>query len=579
MRKIAMIFAAFMLILSAGGCGAQVEGRVAELTNTPELTADSPEPSAPPGTPAPEPMSTPILESAAVSMEDYSGVFAIQGDTIYYINGFDNGSLNSMNADGSNSHKLNSGYVSWFTLSGDQIYYSDGFSFFAMNSDGSGQHKLKDDESGPVLIAGGKIYYNNFYDGFALYCMNTDGSDQKKVTDDMALYMIAIGDQIYYGGASRGIYCMKTDGTDKSQLVSDAPYNMILADGWIFYNNQDDSYSLYAVKTDGSDRHKLTDEYALSMNIAGDRIIYSDGNDHKIYSIKTDGNDKRQLSNDNAEWLVVSNGRIYYSITGAKIYSMSMDGSDKQVLVDLDSDAYKNVTYKIDASIHTGMPEYRFVATGVTVDSDNWMVGYVMGLTVYDENGLLLISKDFSEVDNDQVTGNAVFTEMMDTMGLHVTDVNFDGYKDVIILNSFSGAHGNTSYDCWLWDPETSQFVESTSFTGICNPSLDPMKQCIYSSSEGGAGIQSWSICKFINGVFVSTNDLECETTDDANWSFSEQKLVGDQMEIVRCVTVQADDYNAALAAAGYINDDLWQINNPRWYTAGGHEYDQWLEE
>jgi len=97
-----------------------------------------------------------------------------------------------------------------------------------------------------------------------------------------------------------------------------------------------------------------------------------------------------------------------------------------------------------------------------------------MGLEVYDENNKIILSKDFSKKHYDMEVGYPVYNEMMDTMGLHVVDVNFDGYKDVIILNNFFGAHGNTWYDCWLWDVKTSSFVASESFAEICNPSLDP---------------------------------------------------------------------------------------------------------
>ena len=138
-------------------------------------------------------------------------------------------------------------------------------------------------------------------------------------------------------------------------------------------------------------------------------------------------------------------------------------------------------TYEIQVRLHESMPEYRFVATGIVRGPDEWMFGYVLGIDVFDETGKPILSADFSEISEDGgVTGFHVFNQMMDTMGLHVTDVNFDGYKDVIILNSFAGAHANTWYNCWLWDAKTS-FVESKSFAEICNPSLDAEK-CIYST-------------------------------------------------------------------------------------------------
>jgi hypothetical protein len=256
---------------------------------------------------------------------------------------------------------------------------------------------------------------------------------------------------------------------------------------------------------------------------------------------------------------------------------MNLDGGDKRLLADLASQVYKDVTYEISASLKEDMPKYRFVAKGMTDDAHDWARGYVMGLEVYDEHDLLLLSKDFSETYWDQVTGNAVYNIMMDTMGLHVADVNYDGYKDVIILKDFSGAHANTWYDCWLWSPGTSSFVEAESFADIANPALDPEKKCIYSTGGSGAGDKEWDIYQFIDGLFEVTNRVSYIETNKG-YHFTEQKLVNGEMEILRDELIQEDNFNEALSATGYINDELWQLDNPRWYGGGGHQADQWLE-
>jgi hypothetical protein len=236
------------------------------------------------------------------------------------------------------------------------------------------------------------------------------------------------------------------------------------------------------------------------------------------------------------------------------------------------------LTYEITSQVSEDMPNYRFVAKGMTSDdTDDFAVGYVMGLEVYDENDQLLLTADFSQTFYDEVQGAPVYNQMMDTMGLHVTDVNFDGYKDVIILNDFSGMHGHTWYDCWLWNTETLLFEECESFTDICHPSLDSKKKCIYSTGNWDAGYQPWDIYQYIDGKFVVTNRLSSEMTIDG-YHYIEQKLVNGEMETVQDDVIQADSFNDALSSSGYINDDLWQLSNPRWYMVGGHEADQWLE-
>lgn len=256
---------------------------------------------------------------------------------------------------------------------------------------------------------------------------------------------------------------------------------------------------------------------------------------------------------------------------------LNYSDSDKQLIEDLDSDVYEKVTYEISTPLHDDMPEYRFVATGVTRGEDEWSTGFVMGLEVYDEKGISLLSADFSQSLNDEVIGNPVYNQMMDTMGLHASDVNFDGYRDVIILNTFGGAHSNTWYDCWLWNPSTSSFVRSQSFADICNPALDPENKCIYSTGGSGAGSHQWVIYHYIDSEFVVTNSLSCEESYEGYY-FTEQKLVNGKMDILREDVIKADSFDDALTAAGYIDDELWQLNNQRWYGIGGHQADQWLE-
>ena len=241
-------------------------------------------------------------------------------------------------------------------------------------------------------------------------------------------------------------------------------------------------------------------------------------------------------------------------------------------------DLPKPLTYEIRARLHESMPEYRFVATGIAAGIDEWSMGFVMGLDVFDENGLPILSMDYSEEFGGEVYGAPVYLQMMDTMGLHVTDVNFDGYRDIIILTNFAGTHSNTWYDCWLWDAKSSSFIFSESFAGICNPSIDREEQRIFSTGGSGAAFWGGSIYKFIDGEFVITNNL------DTGWTgLVETQLVNEKMEIVREV-VYSDDTQIQNSEVDremeyYKNHELWQLEHPRWIWYGGHHADEWLAE
>ena len=243
-------------------------------------------------------------------------------------------------------------------------------------------------------------------------------------------------------------------------------------------------------------------------------------------------------------------------------------------------------TYEIQARISESIPEYTFIATGwkdeELVGEGDWGRSFVTDLNVYDENGEQILSIDFTDISN-EIYGNMIYSQMIDTMGLHVVDVNFDGYMDVIILRSFGGAHSGSDYDCWLWNPVDSIFFRSKSFSEIYNPAIDSVRECIYSNGSNGASNHGWHIYRFIGGEFVITNSLEYtseynSTRDSTSYRFVEEQLVNGEMVTVRDDTIQADDYADAMDKVGYADDILWQLCSPRWYPYGGHHVDIWLD-
>lgn len=139
-------------------------------------------------------------ENVTSKTANIEGNCAVQNGKIYYANHFDDGTLYSMNTDGSDNRKLNDDWTPWFYVSGDRIYYENGKggNIYVMNTDGSGNKKLNEDNSLNINIFGDRIYYLNWDDDSALYSMNTDGSDRKKLSSDELLYMNVVDNRIYF---------------------------------------------------------------------------------------------------------------------------------------------------------------------------------------------------------------------------------------------------------------------------------------------------------------------------------------------------------------------------------------------
>ena len=69
---------------------------------------------------------------------------------------------------------------------------------------------------------------------------------------------------------------------------------------------------------------------------------------------------------------------------------------------------------------------------------------------------------------------------------LTLVDANFDGYKDLQILSN-CGATGNCSYDFFLYDPVSNQFVHNEFLSNLCSPEFDAKKKQITTHSNGSA--------------------------------------------------------------------------------------------
>lgn len=74
--------------------------------------------------------------------------------------------------------------------------------------------------------------------------------------------------------------------------------------------------------------------------------------------------------------------------------------------------------------------------------------------------------------------------DMLETFGnVWQTDVNFDGYTDVMICLGQMPASDQTfvKYDAWVYDPDDGKFYCQNTFREICNPEVDREERRILS--------------------------------------------------------------------------------------------------
>lgn len=303
-----------------------------------------------------------------------------------------------------------------------------------------------------------------------------------------------------------------------------------------------------------------------------------------LFMLPITGCNKTTVIEDTADRAPLSSDPEIFS---SELAQPTSQESETNAVLPSAADSAQICTYEVISAISENMPQYRFVATGKALGTDEWSAGFVTGLDIYNDNNESILSVELTN----EAEGSAVYFNMMDTMGLHVTDVNFDGYKDVIILNTFHGAHSNSWYDCWLWDTVTSSFGYAQSFTEICNPAIDRDMQCIYSSGGSGASNGRYQIFRFIDEQFVVTNRFywkyQWSVLPDEDTSDEELDEIGGiyieehQLRNGELETVHEKFYlgeKAGYLIEPYYSEEPWLLSSPRWYMLGGHHADKWLE-
>lgn len=114
--------------------------------------------------------------------------------------------------------------------------------------------------------------------------------------------------------------------------------------------------------------------------------------------------------------------------------------------------------------------------------------------------------KDFVHdemVPNDNATVGEVTLE----------DINFDGYKDIVISLGAFGTSYNEYYDGYVYNPKTRKY-DVTSYQMICNPKPDAKAKTVsacYHISNDKEGYEVW---QFKDGDFVKVSERVEELRD-----------------------------------------------------------------
>jgi len=194
--------------------------------------------------------------------------------------------------------------ASWngvFACQGDWVYYSDygeNFTLYKVRAGGEGKQKLCEDGASNLNVIGDWIYFVNLSDDSAPYKIRTDGSGKQRLAEDGASYLCVYGDMIYYASANEGgtVYRMQTDGSGREPMGF-AAVTLFIDDGWLYFSTGDEK-TMERVSLDGSGREVLlSGEWHGIFCPYGDWFYYLtlDSKGFAIMKMKPDGSEKSKL--------------------------------------------------------------------------------------------------------------------------------------------------------------------------------------------------------------------------------------------------------------------------------------------
>jgi hypothetical protein len=273
-----------------------------------------------------------------------TGLFASQGDWIYFSRADESFAIYKMRTDGSEYQRIGEVSGSCLNVVGDWIYFRNPMGdnqreMYKMRTDGSECTQLLDGIRDYISVSGDFIFYANGNDNFRFYRIRTDGSENMALTEAQAIYMCVYGEWAYYSLSDEsGFYRTRIDGSETQLLTARCVSLYCMADDWIYYCIRDDNYTVWRMRPDGSEIKKVLryDQPIATMNIAGDTMLLSvnnDGADGQIIIVDMNSFEILRMVEQTTDAIYVDGGGNAYFIDYNDMTWYSIDTNDGTVTV------------------------------------------------------------------------------------------------------------------------------------------------------------------------------------------------------------------------------------------------------
>ncbi|MPM08450.1 hypothetical protein SDC9_54762 [bioreactor metagenome] len=234
-----------------------------------------------------------------------------------------------------------------FAAQGDWVYYSEfgeNFALYKVRGGGAEKQKLCDDGASNLNVAGDWIYFVNLSDNNAPYKIRTDGSEKQKLAEDGASCLCITHEMIYFAGLNEGgaVYRMKTDGSGREPMGFSA--QTLFADGlWLYFSTGDEK-TVERVSLDGVTRQVLLDGGWRGLFCPYEECFYYltlDSEGFAVMKMNPDGGEKSELWRSGAKvnFFSFSAGRLLVAVRSPENVSsiLAFDLDTMEQILELDN--------------------------------------------------------------------------------------------------------------------------------------------------------------------------------------------------------------------------------------------------
>ncbi len=252
---------------------------------------------------------------------DITGVFAAQGDWVYFVNAMDNFSLWKVKSGGGSMQRILPEAAGSLNVIGDWIYYravNENNAMYKARTDGSEKTLVTGDNCANLYCKGEWIYYQNAGEDNAFYKISPDGSGREYLNNKGIMHFLQ-GDYLYYSTPDdnnllrMNIMTLKSETLLKKQwhvntrMMEGQLYTVIDRKGMLILRmNEDGSEKEDLMKVDGKPYCYAVQDGRLVLSVrldVGERVM--------IYDMETMKDPQTLMMNSTDALCMDARGRLY----------------------------------------------------------------------------------------------------------------------------------------------------------------------------------------------------------------------------------------------------------------------------